>query len=85
VAKFESGTFRPFIQGGLNHRLHYRNEVDVEGVTFSFDDADTIYFARAGIDFDLGRHMQAYVAVRGDVSDSFEAISAQLGVTFKLD
>lgn len=85
VMKLESGTFRPFIQGGLNHRLHYRNEVDVEGVAFAFEDADTIYFARAGLDFDIDRHMQAYVAVRGDKSESLEAISAQVGLTFKLD
>lgn len=85
VTKLQSATLRPFIQGGLNHRLHYRNEVDVEGVAFSFDDADTTYFARAGLDFDLDRYMQAYVAVRGDKSESLEALSAQLGLTFKLD
>jgi hypothetical protein len=85
VAKFESGTFRPFIQGGLTHRFHYRNEVEVEGVSFAFDDADSSVFARAGIDFDLHRYMQAYLAVRGDHSESREAIAAQVGLTFKLD
>jgi hypothetical protein len=85
VSKFESGSLRPFIQGGLTHRFHYRNEVDVQGVTFAFDDADTIYFARAGLDFEIDRAIQAYVAVRGDKSESLEAISAQVGLTFKMD
>ena len=85
VVRLENGAFRPFIQGGLTQRLHYSNDVDVDGVTFSFEDADTTVFARAGVDFDIDRYFQAYVAVRGDASSSFEAISAQVGLTFKLD
>jgi hypothetical protein len=78
-------TIRPFVQGGLNHRLHYENELKIESETFAFDDADTSVFARAGIDFDVDQSTQAYVAVRGDASEDFEAIAAQVGVTFKLD
>jgi hypothetical protein len=85
VVRLETGAFRPFIQGGLTQRLHYSNDVDVDGVTFSFDDADTTLFARAGVDFDIDRTFQAYVAVRGDASSSMEAIAAQVGLTFKLD
>jgi outer membrane autotransporter protein len=85
LVKLEDGSFRPFIQSGLTQRLHYSNEVDVEGVTFSFDDADTTVFARAGVDFDIDSFLQAYVAVRGDASESMEAIAAQVGLTFKLD
>lgn len=85
VIKLEQGSFRPFIQSGLSQRLHYRNEVTVEGVKFSFDDADTTVFARAGIDFEIDRSMQAYVAVRGDANEAMEAIAAQVGLTFKLD
>jgi hypothetical protein len=85
VVKLEDGAFRPFIQGGLTQRLHYRNEVEVEGVNFSFDDADTSVFARAGVDFNVDRFLQAYVAVRGDASESVEAVSAQVGLTFRLD
>lgn len=85
VMRLESGTLRPFIQGGLSQRLHYSNEVEVEGVKFSFEDADTTAFARVGVDFDIDRSLQAYVSVRGDVSESIEAISAQIGLTLKLD
>jgi outer membrane autotransporter protein len=83
--KTESGSFRPFIQGGLSQRFHYSNEVDVEGVTFDFEDDDTTVFARAGVDFDIDRSLQAYVSVRGDANESLEAIAAQVGLTFKLD
>ncbi len=85
VVKLESGTLRPFIQGGLNQRLHYSNEVEVEGVKFSFDDDDTTIFARAGVDFDINHALQAYLSVRGDVNESEEAIAAQVGLTFKLE
>jgi len=78
-------TIRPFVQGGLTHRLHYENELKIEAETFAFDDADTSVFARAGIDFDVDQSTQAYLAVRGDASEDFEAIAAQVGVTFKLD
>jgi hypothetical protein len=76
---------RPFIQGGLTHRFHYENELKVDGVEFSFDDADTSVFARAGVDFEVGQSTQAYMAVRGDASEDFHAIAAQVGLTFKLD
>jgi outer membrane autotransporter protein len=85
VVRTEDGSFRPFIQGGLSQRFHYSNDVDVDGVKFSFEDADTSVFARAGVDFDINRSMQAYVSVRGDASESMEAIAAQVGLTFKLD
>jgi hypothetical protein len=85
VMRLESGTLRPFIQGGLSQRLHYSNELEVEGIRFAFEDADTTAFARAGVDFDIDRSLQAYLAVRGDVSESIEAISAQVGLTLKLD
>lgn len=85
VVRLEQGSMRPFIQSGLTHRLSYKNEVSVEDVEFSFDDADTTVFARAGVDFEIDRSLQAYLAVRGDASETMEAIAAQVGFTFKLD
>jgi outer membrane autotransporter protein len=76
---------RPFLQAGLSHRFLYENELKVAGIAFSFDEADTSVFGRAGIDFSLSESAQAYVAVRGDASEDFEAIAAQVGLTFKLD
>jgi outer membrane autotransporter protein len=85
VVRLEDYNIRPFVQAGLNHRFHYENEVTIDSVGFAFDDADTSVFGRAGIDFDLSQSMQGYLAVRGDASEDFSAIAAQVGVTFKLD
>ena len=85
VMHFDSYNIRPFIQSGLTHRFSYENELTIDGVDFSFDDDDTSVFARAGFDFDIGKSTQAYLAVRGDASEDFQAIAAQVGVTFRLD
>lgn len=85
VVRTEGGTLRPFIQGGVSQRFAHDSEVTVAGEKFSFDDADTTIFARAGVDFEVGSSTQAYVAIRGDKSDDMGAIAGQVGVTFKLD
>ena len=85
VMRFDEYSVRPFVQGGVNHRFYYENEITVDNATFAFDDADTSIFGRAGIDFDLDKSIQAHLAVRGDASEDLTAIAAQVGVTFKLD
>ena len=85
TVRVDNYSVRPFIQGGVNYRFHYDNEITVDNTKFNFDDADTSVFGRAGIDFDIDQSIQAYLAVRGDASDDMTAIAAQLGVTFKLD
>ena len=83
VVQTSDYNMRPFVQGGLTHRFHYENELTIDGEEFSFDDADTTVFARAGVDFSIDRSTQAYLAVRGDASEDVESIAAQVGVTFK--
>lgn len=85
VMHFDSYNVRPFVQSGLTHRFSYENELNINGEDFSFRDADTSIFARAGFDFDIGKTTQAYLAVRGDASEDFQAIAAQVGITFVLD
>jgi outer membrane autotransporter protein len=85
IMHFDGYNIRPFVQSGLTYRFLYENELKINSETFSFDDADTSVFARAGFDFDIGRSTQAYLAVRGDASEDMRAIAAQVGVTFKLD
>jgi hypothetical protein len=85
VVRTERGTLRPFIQGGLSQRFGHDSEVTVNGEKFSFDDADTTLFGRAGVDVEVSSATQAYFAVRGDKSDDMSAISGQVGITFKLD
>ena len=85
VVRTEDFSVRPFVQGGVNYRFLYENEITIDDATFAFDDADTSIFGRVGFDFDVDKAIQAYVAVRGDASEDFTAIAAQVGVTFKLD
>lgn len=85
VMRTDGGVLRPFVQGGLNQRFHYKSEVSVEGTPFTFNDGDTTLFARAGVDFDLSRSTQAYISVRGDQGEDVQAISGQVGMTIKLD
>lgn len=85
VIKADGYDLRPFVQAGLSHRFYYENELKVDGVAFAFDDADTTVFGRVGVDFAVSQSAQAYVAVRGDVSEDSEAIAAQVGLTFRLD
>ena len=85
VVRVEEYSVRPFIQGGVNQRFHYENEITIDNATFHFDDADTSVFARAGIDFDVDKAIQAFLSVRGDASEDMRAIAAQIGFTIKLD
>jgi hypothetical protein len=85
IVRVDEYNIRPFVQGGVNHRFHYENEITVDNATFNFDDADTSIFGRVGIDFDIDKSIQGYLAVRGDASEDVTAIAAQIGVTFRLD
>jgi outer membrane autotransporter protein len=76
---------RPFVQGGVDYRFHYDNEVKVENVKFSFDEGRTTLFGRMGMDFDIGDRAQAYVAFRADHNEDFNTVAGQLGLTIKLN
>ena len=76
---------RPFVQAGVDYRFDYDNEIRVEGIKFSFDESPTTVFGRVGMDFEVGQYTQAYVAVRGDHNDDFDAVAAQVGVTLRLN
>jgi outer membrane autotransporter protein len=85
VVQAEGYTLRPFVQTGLSHRFHYENELNIDGESFSFDEADSSVFARAGLDFNVDNSTQAYLAIRGDASEDYRSVEGQVGVTFKLD
>ena len=76
---------RPFVQGGVDYRFHYENEIEVENVKFSFDEGPTTLFGRVGMDFDIGDRAQAYVAFRGDHNEDFDTLAGQVGFTVKLN
>jgi len=76
---------RPFVQGGVDYRFHYENEIDIEAVDFSFDEGRTTLFGRVGIDFDIGDRSQVYLAFRADHNEDFDTVAGQAGLTFKLN
>jgi len=76
---------RPFIQGGVDYRFHYENEIDIETVNFSFDEGRTTLFGRVGIDLDIGDRSQVYLAFRADHNDDFDTVAGQAGLTIKLN
>ncbi len=66
-------TARPYVQGGVAHRMHYDNELQIAGVGFTFTDADTSVFAAGGIDFEINRTLQLSLGVRQDHSPDFDS------------
>jgi hypothetical protein len=81
----QSQTWRPFIQGGVTQRFWNTNEIKLEGYNFSFTDDNTTFFGRGGVDLELGRSLQGFVAVRGDLNSDVSVVSGQAGLTWKLN
>jgi hypothetical protein len=78
-------TARPYVQGGLAHRMHYDNALDIAGVGFTFTDADTSLFAAGGIDFEINRIVQLSLGVRQDHSPDFDSTSGRVGLLITID
>jgi hypothetical protein len=78
-------TIRPYLQAGITHRLHYDNEVEIDGVGFIFEDSDTSIFAATGLDFDIDRSLQLSAGVRHEHSSDVDSLTARFGVVLKLN
>lgn len=78
-------TARPYLQGGLAHRLHYDNALQIAGVGFTFTDADTSVFAAGGLDFEIDRTLQLSLGVRHDHSPDFDSLSGRVGVLISIN
>lgn len=76
---------RPFLQGGVDYRFQYENQIVVENVKFELNEGPTTLFGRVGMDFDVGDYVQAYLALRGDHNEDFDTVAGQLGLTVKLN
>jgi Autotransporter beta-domain len=85
VWTYRQTVIRPFAQAGIDYRFHYENEIEVENVNFSFAEGRTTLFERLGVDFDVGRYAQAYLAIRGDHNKDFDTVAGQAGLTIKLN
>ena len=78
-------TLRPYLQAGVTHRFYYANDMQIEGVDFSFDDADTSLFAAGGIDLEISDRLQVSAGVRHDSSPDYGYLSGRFGILLKLN
>jgi hypothetical protein len=87
IAVIPAGTFtlRPYLQAGVAHRLHYVNELQIQGIDFAFDDADTSVFTAGGIDVDIADWLQLSAGVRQDHSPDYDYLSGRFGILLKLN
>ena len=85
VARLPSFTLRPYVQAGVVHRFHYLNELRIQGIDFSFDDADTSAFFAGGLDFDINGALQLSAGVRYDRSTDYDSLAGRIGLLLKLN
>ncbi|NJO22027.1 MAG: autotransporter outer membrane beta-barrel domain-containing protein [Sphingomonadales bacterium] len=85
VVRLPSFTLRPYVQSGVVHRFHYLNELQIQGIDFSFDDADTSVFFAGGLDFDINSTLQLSAGIRHDHSPDYDSLAGRIGVLLKLN
>jgi len=83
--QYDEIKLRPFFQIGLSDRLSYTNETYVDGDRYKFSDDGEHVFGRIGVDVELNNGVQSYFAIGGDTSNDQKSISAQFGITIKMD
>ena len=76
---------RPFVQAGVTHHLRYDNRLEIDGVAYQLQEADTSLFTAAGLDFEMGRTYQFSIGVRHDYSPDQENLTGRIGFTARLN
>jgi hypothetical protein len=78
-------TLRPYLQAGITHRFHYDNELEIDGIAFALDEADTSVFAATGLDFQLDQSLQLSAGVRHEQSEDLDNLTARFGIIWRLN
>jgi hypothetical protein len=78
-------TLRPFVQAGVTQHLQYDNQLEVGGVNFIYQEADTSVFAATGLDLEISNALQLSVGVRQDYSGDSESFTGRLGFTARFN
>lgn len=78
-------TIRPFIQGGVAHHLSYGNNLEIGGIAFTLQEADTTIFAATGLDFEIDKTLQLSVGVRRDHSPDSDSVTGRFGFSLRLN
>ncbi|MBX9588252.1 MAG: autotransporter outer membrane beta-barrel domain-containing protein [Hyphomonadaceae bacterium] len=85
VFQNDAMTIRPFIQAGLKHRLSYSNQLEIDGIAFTLQEADTSIFSAVGIDFEIDKSLQLSVGVRHDRSPDSESLTGRFGFLLRFN
>jgi hypothetical protein len=78
-------TWRPFVQAGVTQHLQYDNQLEVGGVNFIYQEADTSVFAATGLDLEISNALQFSMGVRQDYSRDSETFTGRLGFTARFN
>jgi len=85
VFRQDQMTIRPFIQAGVTHHLSYSNQLEIDGIAFNLQEADTSIFAATGLDFEISNTLQLSVGVRHDRSPDLESVTGRFGFSLRLN
>ena len=85
VFRHDGMTIRPFIQAGITHHLSYNNYLEIDGVAFTMQEADTTIFTATGLDFEIDRTLQFSVGVRHEHSADSESVTGRFGFSWRLN
>ena len=85
VFRHDGMTIRPFIQAGITHHLSYNNHLEIDGVAFTMQEADTTIFTATGLDFEIDRTLQFSVGVRHEQSPDSESVTGRFGLSLRLN
>jgi len=84
VFRHDGMTIRPFIQAGITHHLTYSNTLEIDGIAFTMQEADTSIFTATGLDFEIDRTLQFSVGVRHEHSADSESVTGRFGFSWNL-
>ena len=85
VFRHDGMTIRPFIQAGITHHLSYNNHLEIDGVAFTMQEAETTIFTATGLDFEIDRTLQFSVGVRHEQSPDSESVTGRFGLSLRLN
>jgi hypothetical protein len=85
IFRHDGMTIRPFIQAGITHHLSYNNHLEIDGVAFTMQEADTTIFTATGLDFEIDRTLQVSVGVRHEQSPDAESVTGRFGLSLRLN
>jgi len=85
VTQIGSLVWRPFFQGGVNHRFDYENTAVVADTKLFFKDVDTTYYVTTGSEVDVSSALKATISGRGDFNEDQRSFSGTIGMKYSFN